>query len=156
MSSEISRINALCRLSVTEAGLGGIDKIRINKSVDRSEISANTGGDLLLEIAKQNSQNCQEIFELSSNKDLSKKNIINSKYLSEIKSSSIKDILKQYYNNSVLSLTSSDKISIVSEPQTPLFKDKKNIILNSILVLFGLFLVQISVNTIIRLYNEFL
>ena len=156
LSSEISRINALCRLSVTQGGLGNINEIRISNKVDRSEISAETGGDLLLEIARQNSKNCQEIFEFSSNQDLSEKNIINSKYLSEIKSSSIKDILKQYYNNSVLSLTSSDKISIVSEPQKPLFKDKKNILLNSLLLLFGLFLVQISVNTIVRLYNEFL
>ena len=155
-SAQLKKMNALCELAIAQAGETS-ESFNFAESTssllpdDVGKYDSSNG--LLLDSASKYSSSCRSYIE----KELTTRNqdSLGTIYERLIQTETEKSIKSDIFKNTVLSLTSSSKVNIVSEPKIANYAENKNILLNSFLILVLVFALQITFKVISRVYSDF-
>lgn len=155
-SAQLKKMNALCELAIAQAGETSED-FNFSEST-LSLLPENVGiydssNGLLLDSASKYSSNCRSYIE--NEEKVNNPDSLGTIYEKLIQTETEKSIKSDIFKNTVLSLTSSSKVNIVSEPKIANYAENKNVFLNSFLVLVLIFAMQITFKVISRVYSDF-
>ncbi len=155
-SAQLKKMNALCELAIAQAGETS-ENFNFSEST-LSLLPENVGiydssNGLLLDSASKYSSNCRSYIE--NEEKVNNPDSLGTIYEKLIQTETEKSIKSDIFKNTVLSLTSSSKVNIVSEPKIANYAENKNVFLNSFLVLVLIFAMQITFKVISRVYSDF-
>lgn len=153
-SAQLKKMNAMCELAIAQAG--NSDEFKdfsdsMSTIMPENVSSFESSSSLLLNTASSYSESCKNY--INGRKSTTESSI--TIFDKVIQTDTEKSIKSDIFKNTVLSLTSSSKVNIVSEPSLARHAESKMIFLNSFLILVLIFSLQITVKVISRVYSDF-
>ena len=157
VSSRISMISNLCKLLLSQEELDNLFIIPEDTSETKNTFKQmDNASSQLYYSALQAMKNCNGEGRSKQINPSQSITYSGSSFINEVKSAYIEKNITTYYDDLVKSLTNPDMITVVSEPQKPLYEDDSQKVLLFFLIYLFSFLLFFSLKTLLRVYSDVL